>query len=685
MRATSYTILRHVALGLPALLVSVSLGLAGDAPSSELWHVAGPWGGTATTVAVDPKNPQVILAGGRNSLLFQSQNAGETWRALPLPKRQFGEVATILIDPLDNRHYLVGMIGSDHGGLFESYDAGATWALTPDLSGFGVRAIAASPSDPTRFAVASLHGVFLSTDSGKTWRKISDPDNLEMRATSAVAFDAKDPEIIYAGTSHLPWKTPDGGKTWESIHVGMIDDSDVFSIAVDKTTPEHIFASACSGIYASLDRGEQWHKLQGIPNTHRRTHIIRQDPGDAAVIYAGTTLGLFRSEDRGVTWKQLSHEQVNWMAFDPADPHRMYLAIEGEGMLTSTDRGVTLKPLNDGFVDRRLNATTVSGDRLVAVESHSGETSALFVSSDKGEHWNRLGKSIGLEGAHLEHITGFPNDAKVMLASTPHHLYKSIDGGLTWKPAVVMVQTQTTSVRTIKPAVSAKTTKKAPAPVTKTVVTLGPPHAFPFQVVHGLYAVQSGKQSYVFVATDRGLISTIDGGAKWSVVEVPATEAVNSLYIPPSPDGRMVARGSSLFFSEDFGQHWRSIGFPRDPALVNQIALSADPSAPWLAALQDGLFQSSDQGQHWYRINSGVPASTFNSVVYSPSEPAVAYAVGFGQLYESRDSGGSWASLSESVPEFSIRRLWIPDGYSDRLFGLTNEFGLVFRNMPSIR
>src|SRR5208283_3352098 len=684
MRATSYSTFRRVASRLPALFVSVSLGLAADAPSSEIWQVAGPWGGTATAVAVDPKNPQVILAGARNSLLFQSQNAGETWRSLRFPKRQFGEVSTILIDPLDNQHYLVGMVGSDHGGLFESTDAGATWTLAPDLSGFGVRAIAASPSDPTRFAVASLHGVFLSTDSGKTWRKISDPDNLEMRATSAVAFDAKNPEIIYAGTSHLPWKTPDGGKTWESIHVGMIDDSDVFSIAVDKTTPEHIFASACSGIYASLDRGEQWHKLQGIPNTHRRTHIIRQDPGDAAVIYAGTTLGLFRSEDRGVTWKQLSHEQVNWMAFDPADPHRMYLAIEGEGLLTSTDRGVTLKPLNDGFVDRRLNATTVSGGRLVAVEAHSGETSALFVSTDKGEHWNRLGKSAGLEGAHLEHITGSPTDPKVLFASTPHSLYKSIDGGLTWKPASVLVQTKTTVLRNTK-APATKTTKKALVSESKTIVTLGPPRAFPFHVVHGLYTVRSGAKYYIFAATDRGLVSTMDGGAKVTVAEIPGTEVINALYIAPSSDGRIIARGSSLFFSEDFGGHWRSIGFPRDPALINQIALSADPASPWLAALQDGLFQSSDQGQHWYRINSGVPASTFNSVVYSPSEPAVAYAVGFGQLFESRDSGGSWASLSDGKSEFTIRRLWIPDGYGDRLFGLTNEFGLVFRNGPVIR
>jgi hypothetical protein len=54
-------------------------------------------------------------------------------------------------------------------------------------------------------------------------------------------------------------------------------------------------------------------------------------------------------------------------------------------------------------------------------------------------------------------------------------------------------------------------------------------------------------------------------------------------------------------------------------------------------------------------------------------------------LYESRDGGGSWANLSEGRPDYDIRRLWIPDGYSDRLFALTNEFGLVFRNRPMIR
>jgi hypothetical protein len=63
----------------------------------------------------------------------------------------------------------------------------------------------------------------------------------------SVAFDPKDRRIIYAGTLHLPWKTTDGGKTWQSIHVGMADDSDVFSIMVDRNRRHRILAGHAAG------------------------------------------------------------------------------------------------------------------------------------------------------------------------------------------------------------------------------------------------------------------------------------------------------------------------------------------------------------------------------------------------------------------------------------------------------
>ena len=63
------------------------------------------------------------------------------------------------------------------------------------------------------------------------------------------------PNVIYAGTWHLPWKTTDGGATWTSIKQGIIEDSDVFSILVDPKQPKVVYLSACSGIYKSEDGG----------------------------------------------------------------------------------------------------------------------------------------------------------------------------------------------------------------------------------------------------------------------------------------------------------------------------------------------------------------------------------------------------------------------------------------------
>ena len=260
----------------------------------------------------------------------------------------------------------------------------------------------------------------MSDDSGKTWARISDPANSEMAQVTAVAIDSKEPNTMYAGTSHLPWKSLDGGKTWTSIRTGMIDDSDVFSIYVDPANPSSILASACSGIYASPDRGDLWHKLLGIPNTSRRTHIIREDPTNAALIYAGTTMGLFKSLNHGAAWKTLTTTQVNWLAFDPTDSQKIYLALDVEGLAKSDNGGEVIKMANNGFINRVIGAVTTSGKKMVALETQEGETTGLFTSFDRGDSWTQMKPSKNLLGVHLKAITGLPDNEKIMLAASPH-------------------------------------------------------------------------------------------------------------------------------------------------------------------------------------------------------------------------------------------------------------------------
>ena len=650
------------------------------------WHIAGPFGGTATSIAVDPSNSQVLLAGAKNSLLFKSADAGANWSLVDFPKRHLSELASILVDPEDSAHLLVGVIAADGGGLYESRNGSEKWTLAPDIAKAGVRALAYAPSQPSRFAAGTTTGVMLSDDSGKTWTRASDEANLEMRGITVVTFDSKDANILYAGTSHLPWKTVDGGKTWSSIHTGMIDDSDVFSIFVNPSDPSNIFASACSGIYASTNRGDSWKKLMGIPNTSRRTHVIRQDPANASVIYAGTTTGLFKSLNGGATWKTLTHTQANSMAFDPKNSQILYTALQHEGIGKSENGGERIVPANNGFVDRVISAVTISGSKLVAIETQEGDSTGIFVSKDRGENWSQMDVTRGLGGVHLKAITGLPDEDRTLLGASPHGLYKSIDGGSIWKALPVLLVT-------MPPAPSVAEKKSAPAKRSKTTARRGKSHSrtttrrvtpkpiikrVTLSDVSALYGVKSNGKSLLFAATDLGLLKSQDTGAHWTLASIPNTTAVTGLYVGPGASPILIAQtAAGLFVSKDSGEQWAAMPFPRSAAEINDIAMPAGEGVPMMAATRNGLYLSSD-GEKWTHSAGGLPSSTVNSVIYGAGNRA--FAVEYGRLYHSEDKGSSWTEIESALPLTRIRQLWKPDPAATRIYGLTGDLGIIYRD-----
>ena len=332
-------------------------------PAFGAWRLAGPFGGTARSIAVDPQNRNTLLAGSRDSLLFRSDDAGASWRLLPFPRNTPGVFNSLLVDPNESGHFYAGLDAGDSAdsGVYETSDGGEHWHPLAALRGFRIESLAMWPRDPHVLAAGTSKGVFFSADAGEHWQRVSKEADPEMQEITALTFDPTDAKVLYAGTPHLPWKTVDGGATWSSIHSGLIDDSDIFSIRVDPKQPRLIFASACSGIYRSETGGEAWTKLQGIPGTHRRTHIIAQDPRNPDIILAGTTLGLFKSPDAGRTWRHLTSEQVNWLVFDPSDPAT---SVSGHRICRHPQEhrlGRNLRPANAGFVNHTLNQITGAG------------------------------------------------------------------------------------------------------------------------------------------------------------------------------------------------------------------------------------------------------------------------------------------------------------------------------------
>ena len=622
------------------------------------WRLSGPYGGSARSIAIDAQNPNTLLAGGRDSLLFRSDDAGLSWRLLPFPPGAPGTFGALLIDPQESGHFYAGLDAPDSqgSGVYESKDGGLNWRALTGTRGLRIESLSIWPGDAHVLAAGTSQGVYLSADGGENWQTISNPENREMRDITALAFDPGNAKTIYAGTPHLPWKTVDGGATWRPIHEGLIDDSDIFSIRVDPKNPQLIFASACSGIYRSENGGDSWAKLRGIPGTHRRTHIITADPRNSEIIFAGTTLGLFKSPDGGRSWRHLNSEQVNWMVFDPADPNVFYLASEYAGVLKSTDSGQTFHAVNAGFANHSLTQITAAGKSLYASSIYEGQHGGVFVSEDGGLAWTLRANGEALQGRNLHSLIAAPSGGNLLFAASDDAVLKSTDGGKTWSRL----------------------------PIQPKIVPGRKVQLFGRIRVHCLQALQLDKL-VLLAGTDSGLFRSSDGGVSWERVGAVGIAGipVRAIYAPWGGMRLAIQTQDGLFVSEDQGQTWRGAPLPDKGYYVYDVAVSADPNAPILAATSRGVLQLVDGGTRWRTSEDGVPAATVNSVRYHPDRKLEAFLVQYGRIYHSVDGGTSWRLFpSEGLESSSIQRLWFAAEIPGRIFALSAARGALVFDMP---
>lgn len=262
------------------------------------------------------------------------------------------------------------------------------------------------------------------------WRPIGP---LRASRTKAAAGVPSRPFTFYVGVVNGGvWKTDDAGRTWNPIFDDQPTGS-IGAIAVAESNPDIIYVGS----------GE------GMPRPDLST-------GD----------GLFKSLDAGRTWTHLGlrdAQQIPEIVVDPHNPDRLFVAVLGHpygpseerGIFRSLDGGRTFEKVlykdpNTGGIDLAMDPADPNTLYAVLWEQRqgpwenavwTGPNSGLFKSEDGGTTWRPLTKGLPTfaEGLGRIGVTVAPSDRRRLYAAVDAGrnggIFRSDDAGETWRRA----------------------------------------------------------------------------------------------------------------------------------------------------------------------------------------------------------------------------------------------------------
>ena len=289
-------------LGVPVALVALLAVLtACAAPSSERGVLPeGAPRGEVVALTYDAAGGRLLRAHAH--ALYESPADSARWQPVPVPPSvRRGRIAAVAAVTGRADAGTTLYIAGPELGVLRSEDAGRTWiTLNETLPSTNVAAIATHADDPsTLYAVVPAEGVYRSEDAGETWKRMDAGPGVAVRQL----FHSDMPGSmqtgwLFAATTDGVRRSMDCFCGWRP--TGESAGGGVSAVAYDPRQPEHVYAAAASGVFRSVNGGEGWERVSAEGPV--KTALTMDLSG---VLYAATPDGaLLQSADKGRTWER---------------------------------------------------------------------------------------------------------------------------------------------------------------------------------------------------------------------------------------------------------------------------------------------------------------------------------------------------------------------------------------------
>jgi len=303
-------------------------------------------------IVIHPKNPDIVYVAAQGALhgnskergIYKSTNGGKSWSNLLFVNEMTGcsELSMDMSNPEvlyaamweHQRKPWTIISGGPGSGLYKSSDAGKTWKKIheglPEEKGKMAIAVCRSNSDRVYALIesdsnADKGGLFVSSNAGKSWKRVSDDNRLTQRAWyyTEVFPDPVDEHTVYV-LSAPALRSIDGGKTWERLTGTHGDYHDLW---INPHNPKNLCISNDGGAAISFNRGATWSTQSNMPTA--QFYRIDLDNMEPYNIYAGqqdnSSVKIASRSDGGYAiterdWTASAGGESAFLAFDPDNP-----------------------------------------------------------------------------------------------------------------------------------------------------------------------------------------------------------------------------------------------------------------------------------------------------------------------------------------------------------------------------